>query len=371
LAADYEDVRAKQSAVEVAQRFFDNNKKQVEVGTMAPIDVTTAEAQVASSQQDLVVSQTTLAQQEVQLKNAISRIGLADPELAEVQIIPLDRIVVPEKDILPPFKQMVTSALARRPDLKGEQLSMENRESSNLNTSNAVLPLLVGLASASQQGLSGQKQIVPTDDLPNFGPGAIPPGVIKCPPGIGRPGQFCLVPDPYFIGGLQKALGQTIQRNFPSQNAGAFFSANARNRQAQADYAIDQLSTRQSEVQMHKDLNQVAVDVSNQMIGLQQARARYQAAVHNRVLQQQLLDAEQKKFALGASTTFLVVQQQRDLATAQSAEVAALVAYSNARVSLDQTLGTTLETNHISIEEAKSGKVAHTSVLPEKLPEGR
>ena len=112
----------------------------------------------------------------------------------------------------------------------------------------------------------------------------------------------------------------------------------------------------------------MAVDVSNQSIGLQQARVRYQAAVRNRTLEQQLLDAEQKKFALGASTTFLVVQQQRDLATAQSAEVAALVAFSNAQVSLDQTLGTTLQANHISLDEAKTGQVAGKSSLPAKLP---
>ena len=73
-------------------------------------------------------------------------------------------------------------------------------------------------------------------------------------------------------------------------------------------------------------MNQIAVDVSNSIIALQQARVRYQAAVRNRVLSQQLLDAEQKKFALGVSTTFNVVQQQRDLATAQSSEVASLVA---------------------------------------------
>jgi outer membrane protein TolC len=386
LAADYEDLRAKKSALDVAQRFFENNKKQVEVGTMAPIDVTTAEAQVASSQQDLVVSQTTLAQQEVQLKNVLSRNGLADPVLAEVQIIPVDRIVVPESDDLPPMKQLVATALTNRTDLKGERLNLENSKTSALNTENAVLPLLVGLANISTQGLSGSPQVVsvPACQVLNCNSsstnnsGVTTPGTPEIPPGIDcphAPGQFpatCyLIPDKYFIGGLGKALGQMIRRDFPSQSGGAYFSAYARNRQAQADYAIDQLSMRQTEMQMHKDLNQVAVDVSNQLIGLRQARARYQAAVHNRILQQQLLDAEQKKFSLGASTTFLVVQQQRDLATAQSTEVAALVAYSNARVALDQTLGTTLQVNHVSIDEASSGQVARRSTLPEKLPDAQ
>jgi outer membrane protein TolC len=142
-----------------------------------------------------------------------------------------------------------------------------------------------------------------------------------------------------------------------------------RNRVAQADNAIDQLGLRQSALQVQKDVNEVAVDVSNGVVGLQQARVRYQAAVRNRILEQQLLDAEQKKFALGASTTFNVVQQQRDLATSQSTETAALVAYSNARVSLDQTLGTTLQANHVSFEEAMKGQIARASMLPATLPQ--
>src|SRR5207248_10200701 len=114
--------------------------------------------------------------------------------------------------------------------------------------------------------------------------------------------------------------------------------------------------------------NEIVVDVSNQVTGLQRARVRYEAAAKNRVLEQQLLEAEQKRFSLGASTTFLVVTQQRDLATAQSNEVAALVAYSNARVSLDQILGTTLDENHISVQEALSGHVSRPSAIPASLP---
>jgi outer membrane protein TolC len=375
LAADYEDLRAKRSAVNVAQQFYENNKKQVEIGTMAPIDVTTAEAQLASSQQDLVVSETTLLEQQVSLKNVLSRNGLADPLITEAEIIPLDRIIVPDQDNLPPMKQMIQTALANRVDLQGARMNLTNLQLNALNTSNAVLPTLVGLASAQTQGLSGQSTPYPIDpsQIPqgagSTAQNAIPPGFGPCPPGRGSPGQICEFADKYFVGGIGTALGQMVRRNFPTQNAGFFFGPTLRNRSAQADYAIDQLSMRQQEVSMNKDLNQVVVDVSNQSVGLQQARVRYQAAVKNRVLSEQLLDAEQKKFKLGASTTFLVVQQQRDLATAQSSEVAALVAYSNARVALDQTLGTTLQTNHVSLNEAQTAQVSHRSILPEKLPE--
>lgn len=375
LGADYEDVRAKRSAVDVAQQFFDNNKKQVQIGTMAPIDVTTAEAQLASSQQDLVVAETTLLQQQLALKNVMSRDGLADPLLAEAEVVPLDRIIVPERDNLPPMKQMIQTAMSNRVDLQGAKINLTNTQLNALNTSNAVLPTLVGLATAQTQGLSGVSTPYPINSsrLSQTGnstsANAIPPGYGPCPAGRGLPGQLCEFPDKYFVGGIGTALGQMFRRNFPTQSAGFFFGPTLRNRSAQGDYAIDQLSMRQQEVSMLKDVNQVAVDVSNQSIGLQQARVRYQAAAKSLELSRQLLDAEQKKFKLGASTTFLVVQQQRDLATAQSSEVAALVAYSNARVGLDQTLGVTLQVNHVSIDDAKTGVVARSSTLPATLPQ--
>lgn len=372
LVADYQDVKAKQSAVDVAQRFYQDNQKQVQIGTMAPLDVTTAEAQLASSQQDLVISQTTLQLEEVQLKDVLSRDGLADPVIREAQIIPLDHIDVPEQDNLPPLKQLIATALANRPDLASEKLSLVNSQTSALGTKNAVLPQLAVLLSATQQGLAGEPRYVPlpADEQNRFPPGQLPAGFQPCPASLHQPaGAICEVPDPYFIGGIGTALGQTFRRNFPTERAGSFIAPTLRNRVAQADNAIDLLGIRQSELQLQKDLNSVAVDVSNGVVGLQQARVRYQAAVKNRVLEQQLLDAEQKKFALGASTTFNVVQQQRDLATAQSTETSSLVAYSNARVALDQTLGVTLRANNVSVDEAMKGQVSRPSSLPATLPE--
>ena len=110
------------------------------------------------------------------------------------------------------------------------------------------------------------------------------------------------------------------------------------------------------------------VDVRNGVVALQQARARLDAALRNRTLQQELFDSEAKRFRLGASTPYNVALQQRDLISAQSAAVAAMVAYSTARVALDQTLGITLEANHVSIDEVKSGRITRDSTLPATLP---
>jgi outer membrane protein TolC len=124
-------------------------------------------------------------------------------------------------------------------------------------------------------------------------------------------------------------------------------------------------------INTRKDANQVEVDVRNYGVAVQQAGARYESVVQNRKLQQELLDAEQKRFRLGASTPYTVTLQQRDLITAQSAEVAALVSYNGSRIALDQTLGATLEVNHVSIAEARSGRVERKSMLPAELPEVR
>lgn len=368
LVADYQDVKAKQSALDVARRFYEDNKKQVQIGTMAPLDVTTAEAQVASSEQDLVISQTTLEQQQVSLKNILSRDGLHDPLFAEADIIPLDRIEVPEQDSFPPLNQLIDTARKNRTDLIVQEDDLINSRLTALGTANAVLPQLAAILQGSSEGLSGASSPAPilTSSQTQSGTSAAPPGAGPCP---GRPQTPCEFPNNYFVGGIGTALGQVFRRDFPTEAAGGFINPILRNRQAQADAAIDRLTVRQNELQLQKNINQLAVDVSNQIVGLRQARVRYQAAVRNRILEQQLLDAEQKKFALGASTTYNVVQQQRDLATAQSSEVAALVTYSNARVSLNQTLGTTLETNHVTLQEALSGKVARPSLAPVTLPQ--
>jgi len=367
LVADYEDIKAKGQAVAVARRFFEDNKKQVAIGTMAPLDVTTAEAQVATSEQDLVVSETTLEQDQVTLKNLLSRNGLADPVLANVQIIPLDRIDIPEQENLPDFKGALATAMANRADLEANRLNLINTQTSNLGTSNAVLPRAIAFGTIQSQGLSGTPRTVFAGAIPPNVPFTVPPGFEACPASYG-PRTICEIPNKYFDGNITTALGQMIRRDFPTESAGAYFGPTLRNRQAVADQGIDQLSLRQIELENERTANQVAVDVSNQLIALRQARIRYQAAVKNRVLEEQLLDAEQKKFALGASTTFNVVTQQRDLAAAQSTEVASLAAYSQARISLDQTLGTTLKTNNVSIDEVQNGQIARPSTLPSNLP---
>jgi outer membrane protein len=343
LAADYEDLRAKRGASETAQTFVNDVKRQIEIGSVAPSDLIAAQSQAASSAQSAVDSDVAVRQQELALKNLISRTGAADPVLADVRIVPIDAIAIPANDNLQPIDQMVRQALANRSDLASELAGEKANEVNSLGTKNGILPTLDGFVTESQAGLAGVPRTVNLDGFTESG-------------------------NKYFGGGIGTALGQVFRRNFPSESIGAFYQEPIRNRQAQADYSIDLLTLRQTQLTNRKDLNQVEVDVRNGVVALQQARARYDAALRNRTLQEELFDAEQRRFRLGASTPYNVALQLRDLISAQSAAVAAIVAYTSARIALDQTLGITLEANHISVEEAKNGKVLRNSSLPANLP---
>ncbi len=338
-----QDLKARRDQLATAQALFNDNKRQVEIGTLAPIEVTRAEAQVYSSQQDLLVAQTNLLQQETVLKNAMSRNGVASPELADVHVIPLDTFKVPGDEQRRPIDDLVTKALGERVEIAQNKINIDSSKLDLVGIKSGLRPTLSAFVSATNNGLSG---------TPNF---------------LG--GGDGIVPDPFLVGGYGNLLGQVFRRNYPSYAAGFSLNVPLRNRAAQSDYTTTVLQLRQSQLGLQKSINQVRVDVQNAVIGLQQARARYDASVKARILQQQTLDADKKKYALGASTVFQVVQDQQTLAAAESAETQALANYSHAQIAFDEAMGTTLDVHNISITEALDGRVARRSTLPAQLPE--
>jgi outer membrane protein TolC len=338
LVTFYQDLKAKRDELATAQALFEDNKKQVQIGTLAPIEVTRAEAQVYASQQDLQVSQTNLLQQETVLKNALSKNGVASPILADVHVIPVDTIQVPQKDEFKPIGDLVTEALTKRTEVVQQHLNIDSSKKSLVGIKNGLRPNLQAFAEFTNNGLAGE------------------------PGGAFDPSANALV------GGYGTLLGQIFSRDYPSYSGGISLNLPLRNRAAQADYATSVLQLRQSELQLQKQMNQVRVDVQNAVIGLQQARSRYDSSVKARILQQQTLDADRKKYTLGASTVFQVIQDQQSLSAAQTSEVEALANYSHARIAFDQAIGTTLEVNNISVNEALLGRVSRPSELPAKLP---
>ncbi|HEX4138203.1 MAG TPA: TolC family protein [Bryobacteraceae bacterium] len=338
-----QDVKAKQEEVATAEQLLQNNKDQVRIGTLAEIEVTRAQSQLYAARQDLVISQTNLLQQETVLKNALSRQGIATSDLAEVHVIPLDTITIPGKDELPAVNDLVNDALKNRLEVEQAKINLDSDKLNLVGIKNSLKPTLQVFAELTNNGLTGSTNVL-----------GLAPGV---PPPSGT-----------FVGNYGNMLGQIFQRDYPNYSAGLSLNIPLRNRAAQADYATSLIEIRQHELNYQKQVNQVRVDVQNAVIGMQQARARYDAAVQAQNLSQATFDADKKKYELGAGTPYQVVQDQRDLASAQSSEAQAMANYSHARIALDQALGRTLEVNHISMAEAVAGRVgAPPSVPPQEV----
>jgi len=336
-----EDVRSRKQELATAQQLLADNKRQVDIGALAPIEVTRAEAQLYTGQQDLVIAQTNLLQQETVLKNALSRNGIASSNLNDVHIVPLDRIRVPDQDEIRPIEELVAAAVANRVEIDQARINLESNKLNLVGIKNSLKPTLQVFAELTNNGLTG--------DLTALG---------------------AMVGAAGLAGGYGNLLGQIAGRDYPNYSAGFSLNIPLRNRAAQSDYVTSLLEIRQNELNLQKNISQVRVDVQNAVIGLQQARVRYEASVKSRVLTEQTLAADQKKTSLGASTVFQVVQDQRDLANAQSSEVQAMANYTHARIAFDQALGNTLDVNHIALNEALNGHIARPSILPADLPPG-
>jgi len=322
LVSANDELKIGQSALEMTQKFLDDTRKEIAAGALPRVELPRAEAEAASRVHDVVVAQYDVRLREGALKDAITR--TMDPEIEAADIVALDRFEVPETDDLPPLRQLVSTAMQKRPDVAVAKFRQQTQEMSLAGTENPLLPNLTVQAQTYDRGASGTAQFQP---------------------------------NPYFVGGYGTALKQIFQRDFPNEAGSLGLSIPLGNRQAQGDYGIDQLQYRQSQVSTQRDINQIVVDVSNQLSALRQSRAKYAAAKQTRVLNEELLAAERKKFSYGISTFNDIIIDQRTLVTAQIAEVNAAATYTRARVSLDQVLGESLEKNNISLDTGLAGLV--------------
>jgi outer membrane protein TolC len=348
LVSYIENVKVKQQALQVAQRLYEDNKKQVEIGTLAPIEIVKAESEVATYQQQLVNAETQVLQQETLLKNALSKTGVASPSVADAHIIPTDHIAIPQIEPAIPIQDLMAKALENRPEIIQSQISIDSSKIQMAGSKSELLPTLDVFASLQNNALVGQPNTIAA-----FGPGGLPGAPI----------------DPFYLGSTGRLMTQLFSRNFPNYTAGFQLNIPFRNRAAQADYILDSLNLRQQELQYQRLINSIRVDVRNALIAVQQAAASYQASVKARELAQQTLDAEQKKYSLGASTIFFVIQYQRDLATAQATEVTAQSQYAKAKVQLDVATGDTLDRYNVALDEAMKGRVSRApSAVPVAKP---
>jgi len=344
LVSAFEDVKVRQQSLALSQKTLSDNKKQVEIGTLAPIEIVRAKSQVAQDEQNLLTAQTTLQLQQLYIKNAITRDMKAGSPLMEAEVIPTDNVVVPDQEAPVKIEELIQTALAHRPDYIQQKIQMQNRLVSLKGANNALLPSLDIIGFYGASSIAGVQN--PLLTCPN-----LPPS--QCLPAGSVPGT-----------GFGTSFSNLFNSSGPDKGVAFQLDIPIRNRAAQATQIRSQLEYRQAELSVKQFEGGVAILVRNDQFALEQFRARVIAAREAQQLAAQTLDAEQKKYALGASTYFNVLTDQSALASAEENVVAAEIAYAKQRVTLDRDTGLTLEHNNIKLDEALSGNIATQPNVP-------
>jgi outer membrane protein len=358
-----ENVNVQKQAVTVSEKLYNDNKKQLEIGTMAPLDVTRAESELASDRQNLIVAQTIQLQDELVLKNYISKDPMAS-NLINVEIIPTDKPATPATVEMSSFEDSVKEAFEKRPDLQEQIFNLRNAQVDARATKNALLPTATFGLQYSSNGLAGNSFLTGTPTTVAGAPIVDVNGV----PVTGLYEPSTVTPRTgVHNAGFGNAQSQIFQNTFPVYSGQLTFSLPIRNRANQADNVHAQLVQRQFEASVQQTKNSAVVDVRNTMIAVEQGKAAVAAATKARELQQQTFDAEQKKYQLGASTVYNVILTQRDLITAQGTELRDLANLAEAKANYDRALGRTLEVNNVTIAGIQKGTIEKDTLIPGTL----
>ena len=330
LAASKEAIKVAQESLAASKSLVENNQKRVQAGVGAQLDVVTAQAQLAGNQRDLVVAQSNFKTAETQLKNLLSK--RTDPALDAAEVVTTDPLPEPQEMDVPDLNAALQSALSHRPDLLQAENDVENQNISGRFTKNAMLPQLSTFGLYAGSGLQGTS----------------------------------------LLGGASTGGGGSLNQAFgaanPEYGAGLTYFMYLGNRSAQADGMRAQLEANQTQVNLQKSRQQINLEVRQAITGLLQGRSQVEAAHQASDLARQVMEAEQKKLEVGISTPYDVVLRQRDLVTAQQAELTAVSNYAKALVEMDRASGTLLDRNNIELEDAHLGIITHMPAPPFRVP---
>jgi len=351
----YENVRVQQEALAFAQRSLEDNKKQVQFGTMPPIQVVSAQSTVSTDQQNLILARTNLELQELLMKNALSR-NLEDPVLAGAEVIPTSIMQLPSEESVVPTQDLINDALGHRAELSESRVDLSSREINNRAVRNAMLPSLSLYAYYGGSGIGG-----------NVSPSALPPECLNPKSSFGKCFSPTTAAPPFSNGGPVSyggTLDQLVTSAAPDKGLGVTLNIPLRNRVAQADEVRAQLEYRQAQVRLQQLENQVRIEVRNAQFDTQQNRASVEAAQAAVDFQRQTLDADQKKLAVGVGTSTAVLQDQSLLTAAESNLVSAMAAYEKSTVEMDRATGLLLDHAGIMLADAERGQVTQMPNVP-------
>ncbi|MGD1024681.1 MAG: TolC family protein [Candidatus Sulfotelmatobacter sp.] len=360
----YENARVQKESLAFADKTLSDTKKQVEIGSLAPIEVVRAQSTVAQDQQALTIALTNLQLEQLLMKNALSR-TLRDQTLASADVIPTSTMELPQSEPVQPTQDLIADALRHRADLVESRIQLNTTEISNRAVRNALLPTLDLFAYYGGTGLGGSQN--PSNLCANQPIAEQAEGFCAGPnnaPGAG--GQtFIPIASTTSYGGT---LNQLVNSTASDKGVGVTLNIPLRNRAAQAVQIRSELEYQQAQMRLQQIENQISIEVRNAQFGVEQNRASVVSAQAAVDYAKQSLDAEQKKYQFGTSTTTLVLQTESGLATAESTLMSAMAAYEKSRVELDRATGVTLDHAGISIDDAAKGQVTRLPSVPYIAP---
>ncbi len=341
----YENLRVKQESLSFSEKTLSDTKKQVEIGSLAPIESVRAQSTVAADQQALTVARTNLQLQQLLMKNALSR-TLHDQALATAEVIPTSTMEVPQTPQVQPTEDLVNDALRHRAELVESRIQLNSQEQSNKAVRSALLPTLDVYAYYGGSGLGGSQNPANVCQSPaqTFCASANPDETL---------GQFPLTPSTSYT----STLNQLVNSTAPDKGVGLQLNIPLRNRAAQALQIRSELEYRQLQMALQQTENRISIEVRNAQFGVEQNRASVASAQAAVDYAKQSLDAEQKKYQFGTSTTTAVLQNRSALATAESTLLSAMAAYEKSQIELDRAIGTLLDREGISVDDAAKGQV--------------
>ena len=327
LVYSIENLDVRRQSLKLAQDLLEKNQRSVEVGTLAPIEVLSAQAEVATREADLIQAETQIKSNEDQLKLLIHITGEEDK--AVTSLVPKDRPTYVLREVN--LEEALAAAIANRAELKIAQIGLQTDHLNLTYAKNQTLPDLSLSASFSSPGIDGTRLIY-SDNDPIFGTliGTIP-------------------------GGITGALKQTGKFQYPNWNVGLTLSLPLANVFSRASLAQAKLNLRQSMLDLENQKDEIYLEIKNAVRAVDANYKRILAYTKARELAEQKLAGEEEKFRVGQSTNYIVLTYQRDLATARISELNAIVSYNISIAALERSMGTNLQSKNINLTDYAPG----------------
>lgn len=324
LVSSIETLKVRQQSLKLAQDFLERQRRAVEVGTEAPIEILSAQSEVASREADILDAEAAVRNNEDNLK-FILNLKAEMEDVESLRIIPTDKPRFEKKEVR--LEEALVTALANRPDLQASRIDLKNKEFDLDYTKNQLLPDLSLNASYWSPGVSGT-QVLYLNNNPLTGQ------IVETVPG-----------------GASQALKDSLGFKFNNWTLGLSLNIPLNTVFSRAAYARAKVTLEQAMLQLKNQEQQVFLEIKQAVRAVETNFKRVQAYRVARELQEKKLQAEEEKYRVGLSTPYVVLTYQRDLANTQSQELRAIIDYNLSLARLSRALGTSLEEKNISLQD--------------------